>query len=148
MSACVVGLGQEAGGDDAVGLVVVRAVSALAPSIATVLARDASELVDILMTPGRVVLVDAVVGAGSPGRVFQLDPDALADGPSPVSSHMVPVAQALRLARALTADGVGPSIRIVGISIDRPEPLSSGLSPAVLAAVQPAADLVLTLVRE
>jgi hypothetical protein len=57
------------------------------------------------------------------------------------------LAQALELARTLSADALTPEVRIVGVTIDRPVRIAEGLSPAVRAAVAPAIQLVLELLR-
>ncbi len=89
----------------------------------------------------RVVLIDAVIG-GAPGTVMQLDPDALAAGPTPVSSHGLGVREAIALAKMLYG---AVAIAIVGVAIDPPREVRVGLSPAVAAAIAPAADLAVAL---
>jgi hydrogenase maturation protease len=97
----------------------------------------------VLLEAGhRVVLVDAVAGGGPPGTVMQLDPDALVDGPTPLSSHGIGIAEAIALARTLYSDAAVARLAIVGVAIERPAAHAIGLSPAVAAAVGPAAVLV------
>jgi hydrogenase maturation protease len=74
--------------------------------------------------------------------------DLVASGLRPVSTHGLGVAQAIELARAVAPDGITPSIRIVGITIDRPLRYVQALSPPVAAAVAPAAARVRALVAE
>lgn len=144
----VIGLGQDFAGDDAIGLVVARELQRSAAQVETITAKDATELVDLLATPARVVVVDGVVGAGTPGRVFELDPAALDRGSAAVSSHALGVAQAVELARALHGASMTPEIRFVGVAITRPTRSGEGLSPAVQSAVERAARLALALATE
>lgn len=138
--AVIVGIGQHAAGDDAVGLLVVRALAARGLEIRE--SADASILLTLLEAERRVVVVDAVVGGGPPGAVLRLDTGALAGGPAPLSSHGLGVADALELARTLYGDHIVANVAIVGVAIDRPTGSTIGLSPAVAAAVEPAATLV------
>ncbi len=147
-TARVIGLGQDFAGDDAIGLVVARQLQRSAAQVETITAKDATELVDLLATPVRVVLVDGVVGAGTPGRVFELDPAALDHGSAAVSSHALGVAQAVELARALHGASMTPEVRFVGVAIARPTRSGEGLSPAVRSAVERAARLALALATE
>ena len=143
MSARVVCLGQRLAGDDAVGLAVGDRLEAR--GVPVVVARDAADLVDHLATGQRVVLVDAIVGPTPVGAVLELGADAIAEGAGLVSSHAFSVRQAVGLARALHGAGVARDLHVVAIAIERPG--SAGdpaleLSPAVAAAVEPAARLV------
>ncbi|MFJ1750726.1 hydrogenase maturation protease [Streptomyces sp. NPDC088116] len=105
----------------------------------------------------RLVLVDTVGRGDSPGTlsVIEVDPldmerpDTDTAAPAPMDGHGMDPASVLRLVRDLRA-GAGGSlpgqVLVIGC-----RPLSTaegiGLSPPVAAAVGPAADLVLDLVR-
>jgi hydrogenase maturation protease len=93
------------------------------------------------------VLVDAVVGGGEPGSVLHLAAEAIASNPSPMplSSHGIGVAEALELARTLYRTPIATRVEIVGVVIARPTGPGFGLSPAVAAAVEPAAALAAAL---
>lgn len=142
MTAIVVGIGDEAAGDDAVGLAVAREVRALGGDAR--LAADASLVLALIGDGARVVLVDAVLGGGPPGRILELDASALATGPVPLSSHGLGVAAMLELARALYGDH--RRLAILGIVIETAA-RGIGLSPAVAAAVAPAAERALSLAQ-
>lgn len=142
--AVVVGIGQAAAGDDGVGLVVARALAARGVAVRE--SADASLLLSLVEDGRRVVVVDAVVGGGAPGAVMRLDTRALASGPAPLSSHGIGVAEAIELAQTLYGDHAVSCVEIVGVAIDRPTGREVGLSPAVAAAVEPAAALVASLV--
>jgi hydrogenase maturation protease len=143
--AVIVGIGQPAAGDDGVGLLVARALAVLGHE--TRESADASILLTLLEDERRVVVVDAVVDGGVAGSVLQLDLGALASGPAPLSSHGIGVAEALELARTLYGAQVVGGVQIVGIAIDHPTGAMLGLSPAVAAAVEPAAVLAVALAR-
>lgn len=144
----VIGLGQAAAGDDQVGLAVIAHLRSMgAPECLELLeAVEPSELLPLLETPAPVVLVDAVLAAPA-GEVLLLKPDELEQrGLSTMSTHGLGVAQAVALARLLSPSVVSPSIRIVAVSISRPERFRRGLSPEVAAAVPRAAEQVLLAV--
>jgi len=141
--AVIVGVGQLAAGDDAVGMAVARVLAAR--GFETRACADASVVLALLEAGRRVVVVDAVVGGGPPGTVLRLDPGALAGGPAPLSSHGIGVAEAIELARTLYGERIAAAVAIVGIAIDRPLHASVELSPAVAAAIEPAAALAAEL---
>jgi hydrogenase maturation protease len=142
--ACVLALGQFAAGDDGVGWAVLDEVRTHAPSgVELVRTTDALVLTDHLQTAGLVILVDAVL-APPPGRVLLLDVDDLA-AQRACSTHALPVADAVALGRALSP--ACAHVNIVAITIDRPIGPTHALSPVVAAAVRPAAERVLDLLR-
>jgi hydrogenase maturation protease len=91
------------------------------------------------------VLVDAVVGGGAPGSVVRITAEALGSAPQPLSSHGLGVAEALELASTLYGAAISERVEIVGVAIARPAGATFGLSPAVAAAVEPAAALAASL---
>jgi len=146
----VIAIGQGAAGDDGVGFAVLDQLrrDGVPPGVELLRADEEGALVTLLETPRAVVLVDAVLGS-PPGRVVELAPaDLVASGLRPVSTHGLGVAQAIALARTVAPEGITPSIRIVGITIDRPLHYVQALSPPVAAAVAPAAARVRALVAE
>jgi len=137
----VVGLGQPAAGDDAVGHAVVaelaRRLQARNRQEQAVLHRftDGTGLVELL--DGRPLLVvDAAVGAAPPGTLLEPDLDELAGVPL-VSTHGIGLLEAVGLARALEGDGATRGLRVVAVSIDAPRGMAHGLSEPVAAAVAP-----------
>ena len=149
--AIVVGIGQLAAGDDGVGLAVARELAGRGVAVRE--SADASILLALLDAGHRVVVVDAVAGGGPPGSVIRLAPEELGRGPTPLSSHGLGVAEAIVLARVLYGPRAVAGLEIVGIAIassGSAGPRSNaqvGLSPAVAAAVGPAAALVAELAR-
>lgn len=144
MTPVVVGLGQDAAGDDGVGLVVARHLRART-SLEIRESTDASLLLTLLEDGRHIVVVDAVVGGGEPGDVLHLSPAALGDAVTPLSSHGVAVKSALDLGRILHGDGPVDAIELVGIVIERPDGLRTGLSAPVASAVERAASMALEL---
>lgn len=143
MTAVVVGIGQLAAGDDGVGLAVARTLAAR--GFETRESADASVVLSLLAAERCVVLVDAVVDGGEPGSVLRLAARALESGPRPLSSHGLGVAEALELASTLYGTSIVDRVEIVGVAITRPAGSTFGLSPAVAAAVEPAAVLAAAL---
>lgn len=144
MSPIVVGIGAAGAGDDAVGLAVARAIAARGGEVHQVYETADAALVVALLELGRpLAIVDAMVGGGAPGTVARLEPRTLARGPRLLTAHGLPVADALALAAALYGEAVLDRIAIVGIAIAPPVHGQLALSPAVAAAVEPAADLAL-----
>jgi hydrogenase maturation protease len=143
MTAIVIGIGDEMAGDDGVGLAVARAV--VARGLTAHACGDASLVLALAGSVRSFVLVDAVVGGGPPGTVIQLDPHALASGPTPLSSHGIGVAEAIALASVLYGEEAARRIAIVGIAIEPPIEPRRGLSDVVAAAVATAARLVAKL---
>ena len=148
MSARVIGLGQIAAGDDAVGLAILDRVRQMGPPDGTelVAARDATALVELLQTERRVVVVDAVVGHPRVGEVLEFPENALATGlggPRSLSTHGVSLQHAVGLARMTSCGVTAPEIVLVAVAIAPPQRYTTGLSPEVQAAVPVAARVVL-----
>jgi hydrogenase maturation protease len=142
---CVVGVGQAAAGDDGVGLAVLDELGRRCIPEGTALIRlpDPLDLVELLGSEQSVVLVDAVLGVPA-GRVVEIDPEQLSNrAAQPASSHGLGAARAIELARALSP--ACAALRIVAVTIARPEHYGTGLAPEVAAAVRVAADHVVTL---
>lgn len=153
MRALLIALGQLAAGDDGAGpLALERARERIReldapPDVELTQAGDATRLLDLLRTPARVVILDAVIKSPA-GEVLELDPAALAEQSlASVSSHGLSVGQAIALARELDGDALSRDIHIIAITIDRPPGYSVALSPAVASAVERAAEIALRLVR-
>jgi hydrogenase maturation protease len=100
--------------------------------------------------------VDAAVGGGPPGEVRLLWPEGFqrAEG-GPVSSHGIGLVEAVELARCLYPGGVAEEIRVLAVSIARPDPRrtperaqATGLSAEVAAAVPRAVDRALAWIEE
>jgi hydrogenase maturation protease len=150
MGARVVGIGQRLAGDDGVGLRVAERVRALdLPGVEVASAASATDLIAALEGPERVIVVDAVLGPGEPGRLHVAAPEDFGAGRLvAVSTHGLDVPGAVAMARALYPETVAPSIRIVGVEIARADRLGEGLSAEVAMAVEGAARAVIDLLCE
>jgi len=145
MGTRVIGLGQRLAGDDAVGLEILDRLRAegVPRDVELLEATDAASLVSMLETPHRVLIVDAVLGAGMPGEIVELDE---ADLPAArvrlLSTHGLDVGGAIALARTLFGAHAAPSIRILGVPIAEVTRGSPELSPAVGAVIARVASVV------
>jgi hydrogenase maturation protease len=149
MAARVIGIGEPAAGDDAVGLAVAQAVQAigLPPGVEVHGVRDPLAILPLLDGAEVVILVDALAD-GPPGRVVELCPGAIGDhGGRALSSHGLGLRQVLELATELGAGRRRPDVRIVAVTIATPVGSGPGLSPAVAAAVPEAAQRALAVVN-
>ncbi len=145
----IIGVGQDAAGDDAVGAAVVRRLRLmhLPDSVELIERADPSQVISQL-TDGseRVVLIDAVVDGGSGGRVLQIDPShATACRVQTLSTHGIGLFEAIELARTLDEAAMPRQIKIVAVTIARPSRYRVELSANVAAAISPAADLAFSL---
>ena len=101
----VIGVGNDYAGDDAVGRVVVRRLTALMGDNVHVLEEsgEGTALIEAWKGADFVILIDAVNSSGTPGTVHRFD---VAVEPLPskffrYSTHAFSVAEAIELARAL-----------------------------------------------
>jgi hydrogenase maturation protease len=135
-------------GDDGVGIAVARRARELSrrADVEVVELGEPSALV-ALLTDGAspVVLIDALVGGGAPGRVIHLARDRDARTARLLSSHGVGVRDAVEIARSLEPEHVAEKIEIVGVTIAQPSRYDDTLSPVVAGAVDRAAALALQL---
>lgn len=142
-------------GDDGFGVEVARRFASR-PRAAGVTVRDFGvrgiDLVYALIEPwDLVVLVDAAPRGGAPGALYVIEPDwpppAQAPGPAPaLPMHQLDPATVLAAAAAM-----GSAARRVLVLGCEPTPLdprdfAPGLSPAVLAAVDPAIERLESLI--
>ncbi len=145
----IIGIGQDARADDGAGIAVARHLRAMSlpDNIEVTEAGEPSAIIPYLAEgAGRIVLVDAIAGAGRSGRVLEIDPSdpRLVTGHL-LSTHGVGVLEAIEIARALAGSALSRRLAIVGITIGRPKHYQGGLSKRVAAAVPAAAELALGL---
>ena len=141
----VIGCGNPEAGDDAVGLLAVRALRGrVPPEVEVVEAGPAVRVLDLLEGADTVIVVDAVrAPAGGRAHGTVLRAEAGADGlpaelRGSLSSHGLGLAEALGLAAAL---GRMPRVVFIGVeaadvTVGRP------LSPPVASALPTLVDLV------
>jgi hydrogenase maturation protease len=126
----VIGVGNATRGDDAAGLLAARAVGGIE------LEGDPSALLDLFDGLDAAVVVDAVRSGAPAGTVHRFD---AAGGPLPAtlhsstSTHLVGIADAIELARALGR--LPPRLTVYAIEADRFD-LGAPVTPAVAAAVE------------
>ncbi len=143
MDPLVIGIGNSARGDDAVGL---RVVEALGCSDLAV-EHDGEPASLIALWEGRqeVVLVDAISSGERPGTVVEVD---IGESELPAglchSTHALGPAEAAELARALGK--LPPRIRLLGIE-GADYSFGAGLSPEVEAAVDQVVRRVKEIIR-
>ncbi len=114
----IIGIGSEMRGDDAAGLLAVRALRSMnvPPSVSTAeMSGDGTSLIDLWRGFSQVILIDAVTAGLPPGSTIQMDlsgeiPSGTFFG---ASSHSVGIAQALAISLAL--DELPPSVILYGI---------------------------------
>jgi hydrogenase maturation protease len=142
----VIGIGQAMAGDDGVGLAMLRMLREMGPPPGVELHEvgEVTALLPLLETAHPVVLVDALVADSATGRVLELMPERLARAEAvPASTHGIGVLETVELARTLFPETVSPCIRIVGVTIGRPDRYRDELSAEVAAALPAAVAAVL-----
>lgn len=138
----VLGVGSPQGADRLGWLLVERLHGVVNEDQVRLLASDrpGSALLGLLEGVDGAIIVDAVVGACTPGTVVRRDAAALADDGRAFSSHELGVAQAISLGRSL---GQLPSqLWLLGLCVDEQQ---TTLSEVALARLQ---DAVLGLLAE
>ncbi|MDF2092175.1 hydrogenase maturation protease [Knoellia sp. 3-2P3] len=150
----VVGLGSPDRGDDAVGVVVARAVAARhLPGVDVVAHEDPTDLVELWSGRELALVVDAVRSGAEPGAVVVLEtgasgerlPESAWGRTGRGGTHAFGLAAAVELARALRR--LPDRVVLVGVeaaSFDH----RATLSPTVAAAVPTAVERVLATVGE
>lgn len=148
----VIGLGQQAAGDDGAGLAVLAQLRAegVPEGVELVEAREASALMDLLRTDALVIIVDAVL-ADPPGEVLELTADDLAVQALPsASSDVLRVGQVIAIAEELAPEAVTSDLVILALTIAHAAGGLPGaaLSPPVAAAAARAAARVRALLAD
>ena len=139
----VIGLGNELRGDDAVGVLVARALRRLEPA-ADVMERsgEPAGLLAALGGVDEVVLVDAVSSGARPGAIHRFDASGAAlPLPRGASTHDLGLSDAIELGRAL--DLLPARLVVLGVE-GRTFELGAPLSPEVARAAD---DVVAELRR-
>ncbi len=149
MAARIIGIGQEWAGDDGVGLVVIRRLREIDSRLDLVELDEPSKLVELL-TGGAdpVVLIDAVLHDGPPGRVLVIEAQRHAPHCEHLlSTHGLGVMEAVELARITHPENVAQRIFIVGVTVQQTSRRGQRLSASAQAAVANAAETTLNLAR-
>lgn len=149
MRTLVLGVGNPIMTDDAVGLRVARRVrERLRPGDPVEVReshRGGLDLVDLMTGFHRAVVVDAfLLDSAPPGTVLRKDLADFALTQHLFGAHGVDLPTAIALGRELGA-AMPEEVRIVGVVVEDPYTLGETMSPAVEAAVEAAAGVVLEL---
>ena len=142
----VAGVGNVLRGDDGFGPAVVERLGDLPPGVDTVETGigGVALLQELLAGCDGLVVVDAVDRGAPPGTLFELAPE-VGEAVHVADVHLANPDRVLSMARTM---GVLPErVRIVGCQPAQVDDLGQGLSPAVEAAVEPAAAVVGRIVR-
>ena len=145
MSTLVIGLGERARGDDAVGLLVADAVHRDDHPCEVIAVTSPTRLLDAWDGHDDVVVVDAVHSGRAPGElsVIEVGQRSLPIPSGAGGSHGFGLAEVVELGRAL---GRLPK-RLVLVGVEaRSFAQGADLTPAVADAVLPAAALVIDLI--
>ncbi len=133
----VLGLGNEIMGDDAIGIVVARALKRRwSPAIEVAeTSVGGFALLDLLDGHDTVLLVDAIVNASvEPGSIIELTPADIDGAPTDVP-HFASLADVIRLAKRLEIPF--PSrIRFLGVAVEDVYVIREGLSDCVASRVE------------
>lgn len=137
----VIGIGNDARGDDAVGLVVARRLQRNTPEGVTVqvIRGEGLSLLERWQGADAVILIDASSSGAAPGTIYRLEPLAkpIPSGLFPCSTHTFGVAEAVELARVLQQ--LPPHLIVYGIEgaqFDIGQALSAETRQAVADVVQ------------
>jgi hydrogenase maturation protease len=149
-SVLVLGLGNDILTDDAVGLRVAAAVRTRLADDPRIEVRATTEmglaLLDEIAGRNSLILVDAIqTGAAPAGRIHETDPGAFT-GPLSTVPHFLGLRETLALGALLDLP-MPREVRIIAIEVTDPFTLGTEPTPAVAAAVAPAADRVAALAR-
>ena len=142
----VAGVGNVLRGDDGFGPAVVERLGDLPPGVDTVETGigGVALLQELLAGCDGLLVVDAVDRGAPPGTLFELAPE-VGEAVHVADVHLANPDRVLSMARTM---GVLPErVRIVGCQPAQVDDLGQGLSPAVAAAVEPAAAVVGRIVR-
>ena len=148
----VAGIGNVFLGDDGFGVEVVRRLAARElPEGVRVMdlgVRGFDLTYALLDGYDAAILVDATLRSGPPGTLYVIDPDRAGSPASEaIDTHAMTPARALSLVRMM--GGEAPLLRLVGCepaSLGDEDAPGIGLSPPVVAAIEPAVRLVEELV--
>lgn len=138
----VLGIGNVLLGDEGIGVHVVRRLEERGlPEHCRALdgGTGGLQLLGELQSAERVVLVDATVDGGPPGRARTLHPRFSSDYPRTLTAHDIGLKDLLDAFHLL---GDGPEVTLVAISVDPPLDLETALSPELARRVDALADLV------
>ncbi|AEA47851.1 hydrogenase maturation protease [Archaeoglobus veneficus SNP6] len=134
MKKLVVGIGNAVLGDDSIGIRVAKELE----NEFEVKVTTPSALLEAIAGYDRVVIVDAISGAGEIGDVFEVE---LPENPRFTSSHSLGIIEMLSLGKVLYPEKMPKEVRIVAIEVGRMQ-IGEGLSEEVERALEKAVAFV------
>lgn len=138
----VIGLGNEWAGDDAVGLKVVEALMPVKSAVFDVQVQGVPDerMLDGLRADDLLIVVDACVGGGIPGTIYELTPEQL---PPDLMRHGSTHGLGLQhwLTMAETLHGIRCRVLVYAIEIGRCD-MGAGLLSEVAGAAEEVADRI------
>lgn len=147
----VIGVGSAIRSNDAVGLAVLRELSkeSLPQNVELVEAGTAGvSLMELMAGAEKVILVDAIVGGGQPGRLHRLKVQDLVERRGrAISAHELGPLDALRLMDVLRPDRIPGQVIVLGIEISNKAGVGRRLTPEVRAAIPEAVRAIMAELR-
>jgi hydrogenase maturation protease len=142
----ILGLGNPILSDDGAGCLVATALKdrLKEPEIDVLEASVAGlDLLELLSGYDRAIIIDAIqTGEGTPGQIYQLEPDILSDTRHSGTPHDVNLATALELGRKLSLP-LPQQIIIFAIETKDVTSFGEKCSPEVTKAIPACADMIL-----
>jgi hydrogenase maturation protease len=152
LSTKIIGCGNPLAGDDGIGVYVISKLKTLKlPEEITLLegGTDPLNLLDMLRGTERVILVDAVKGAGEPGQVFFLNLDQIdLDSHTGLSLHQFNLAQVLHLGFTLIPEEMPRELMVIGVEVLETTPYNLELSSPVRDSVPQILRVILEQIKQ
>lgn len=149
METKVIGCGNLLAGDDGIGIHVINELRKTAlPSNVQLFegGTDPLRLLDLLRNTTKVILIDAIIGAGNPGEIFILSPEQIdSQDIGPLSLHEFGLPQIFQLGYELFPQEMPQETLVVGIEAKNIDSCNPNLSPAVEKSIPHAVAAVLEL---
>jgi hydrogenase maturation protease len=147
----VLGIGNTLLGDDGAGVRIVRQVAQRINSPDVCFKETSAaglNLLDLIIGFDSLIVVDAILTDDAHiGHVFHLSPQPIEQSASALSLHSCGLDAALKLAGKLYQAQVPRNVTLIAVGIQNVDLITETLSPAVEAALDSAAEMVLTAIR-
>lgn len=148
----IIGCGNPLAGDDGIGVRIINELKTLSLPEEIVLLEggtDPLNLLEMLRGADKVILIDAVKGAGKPGEVFLLTLDQVdLESQAGLSLHQFNLAQVMALGHSLFPKEMPQEILVVGVEAVNTTSFNLELSEPVQRAIPHAVQIILNQLRE